>query len=591
MSLRTIDRFTQLLALLLLASLATPLLAQGDEPQSLFIDRVDVNVINVEVFVTDRQGNRVTDLTAEDFEISEDGQPVEISNFYSVAYEDQVLKGLDRDRAAIEAGNTPAATARPADQQLNLVVYVDHFNLSPQNQKRVLDNLGGFLEDRVNQGDQIMLVGYNRKVKVVQPFTRDRARVLDGLNKLKKTATYRQVDEQQRREVMRRIAPSPSGRGIPTTSPDQAYMHLRAYVEQARLDLRASTTALASVVRSLAGMPGRTSVLYVSDGLPKRPGEDLYQVLSDLYGVEGFESNGAQIDPLIESLNENQSQILNNIIRHANAHQVTLYTLDARGTRGASTESAQYNVLTPAPGGRTGQDAINTFSYQESLLDLSDATGGTAILNTFNFDGAFADLSEDLDSFYSLGYRSKHGGDGEYHKIDVRVKRPGLKVRHRAGFVDKPEQERVADRTFSSLLFNMESNPLGIALDFGQPDKQGRKQFHLPILVRIPFDNITLLPNGDNVEGRLKIFIAVQDEKGAISDLQEIPYPVQIPAAQTAAAKGQQVGYQTTLLIREGVPKIAVGVWDELSGDESFVHKSVLVGKPPKGATITRSGR
>ncbi len=78
---------------------------------------------------------------------------------------------------------------------------------------------------------------------------------------------------------------------------------------------------------------------------------------------------------------------------------------------------------------------------------------------------------------------------------------------------------------------------------------------------------------------RLRIFIAVQDDEGGISKTHEFPYPLTVPREQVAAARDREIGYSTSLKIRRGMPKVAVGVWDELSGTESFVHKSLLVGQ------------
>ena len=49
-----------------------------------FFETVDVNVVNVEVFVTDKKGNPIRGLTADDFEILEDRRPVKLTNFYAV---------------------------------------------------------------------------------------------------------------------------------------------------------------------------------------------------------------------------------------------------------------------------------------------------------------------------------------------------------------------------------------------------------------------------------------------------------------------------------------------------------------------------
>ena len=580
---RPLVPFIVLLPLWLVALTAT---AQ-QEPASLFIERVDVDVINVEVFVTDKSGRRVTGLTPDDFEIYEDGRPVEISNFYAVAAEDRLMQDLARDREMIRNGR-PLRIGRPElpeDQQLNLMVYIDHYNLRPNTQARVLDQLEGFLEDRVAQGDNIMLVGYDRRIRVVQNFTQDNELIAAGLKKLSKVATHRQIDDLERRQVMLRMARFPSAQsgntiGSQTLAGDDinvAYQLVRAYVERVRNDLRYTLNALQDVSSSLAGLPGRKAILYVSDGLPQRPGEALYQQMLDLFGNSlPAGAGGRSLDPFIEALEQDETHLLNRITQQANAHQVTLYTLDARGS-GGGTDSAEFADLSAGTGGHTTIDNIRKFNLQEPLIALANATGGSAILNTYAFENALGGVAQDFDSFYSLGYRSRHGGDGKYHKIDVKVKREGLRLRHRSGYLDKPEVERVADRTLSSLILSVEKNPLGVNIDFGVPEKEGRGKFLLPVLVRIPFRQITLLPDGEVEQGRLRIFMAVQDEDG-VSETHEFAYPLTVPREQLAAARDREIGYSASLKIRRGAPKVAVGVWDELSGTESYVHKSLLVG-------------
>ncbi len=585
-----------LLQLLLLAAwvllpLSSRLAAQDDTPAELFIDRVDVNVVNVEVFVSDRDGNHVTDLSVEEFEILEDGQPVEISNFFTVARRDKVLDNLERDRDLISGQSPPIGAAPrirevPEDQRLHLLIYMDLLNMRPQSKKRVLADLKGFLEDRMTQGDRVMLVGFNRSIDVVEPFTEDREAIFRGLAALEKAATYRQIDLANLRRTVRNMSTDAAAGDF-----DSAYQNLRSYVQGANNDLRQTIKGLGSVVRSLAGLPGRKALLYVSDGLPQRPGEELYSLLRELTGTESFSGFGGDlIDPSIEALRQDQSSLYSSVTREANAHQVTLYTMDARGSAGESTLSAEFNFFTETAGGRGDFDAIRSMSFQEPLLELAITTGGSAVLNTFNFEQALGGISRDFDSFYSLGYRSRRGGDGKYHDIEVRITRPGLRVRHREGYLDKPEGERVADRVLSSLILDLEKNPLGVELDFGTPEKIGRGKYLLPIIVRVPFRDLTLLPHGEVEEGRLSIFVAVQDERGGISDLAKIPYPLSIPNALVARAREQELGYQTQLKIGRGTPKIVVGVWDELSGTESFVQKRVLVGEE-KGRKKKKSGR
>ena len=271
--------------------------------------------------------------------------------------------------------------------------------------------------------------------------------------------------------------------------------------------------------------------------------------------------------------------MFDSIVREANAQQVTIYTVDARGAGGASLVGAEFSNQSPGPAGNSVLAAARNFNLQETLIDLSESTGGRSILNTTNFDEAFDTMASDFDVFYSLGYSLPEGGDGAYHDIEVVVRHPDYKVRHRQGFLDKPEEDRVADRTLSSLMLDTIDNPLGIGLTFGRPERKGKKRdkLLLPILVRIPVKEVTFLPNGDVQQARLKIFLVVQDEQGRVSDLFTQPYPLEVQGAQLAAAKSQDLGYSAQLEVRQGTANIAVGVWDEISGSKSFFQDRVLV--------------
>lgn len=575
--------------------LCSPILAgaqqqqQPSEPPPLFVEQVDVNVVNVEVFVTDKSGARVAGLTADDFEIYEDGEPVEVSNFYTIEWQDTLLPG---NRTAVE---DPAELPRPRkelppDQRLSLVVYVDHATLEPAARRQILEVLEGFLEDRLIEGDAVMLVGYHRTLEIVEPFTRDHHRIVEALRQMSKDAAYGPMSRLQRRQVMRSMELLVAQEG----GFDQAHQLVRSHVQSVRSEVRREVKAMEKVVRAMAGLPGRKAMLLVSGGLPQRPGEDLYQYLQDLSGVVNLTGVGdLSVDLTMETLAEDQSAVFQRIARQANAHQVTLYALDANGAQGSPSLSAEMGMEDVGIGltGGTTMDALRAQNVQEPLIYLAQATGGASILGTNNFDDALTRMATDFDTYYSLGYNSPGAGDGEFHRIEVKVDRPGLRVRHRSGYTDKPRQERVADRTLSSLLLDLESNPLNVEVEFGEPEERDRKTFYLPVLVRIPFEEVTLIPNGDRQEGRLEIFVAVKDEKGQISDLHQQDYPVRIPEDQLELAMEQSIGYYAKLAIRPGRPKVAVGVWDEISGEESFVQSEVLVGAAPRDEGKGRRGR
>jgi VWFA-related protein len=565
----------------------------AEEP-SLFVDTLDVNVVNVEVFVTDRDGNRVAGLSVDDFELYEDGEPVEITNFYTV-------EGGEVGPAGGGGGEPGSAgppaepitgeppVARPAEQQLHLAVYIDNSRLHPGPRRKILEELEGFLEIRLREGDLVMVAESDRSLEIVEPFTRDHSRIVQALSRISRASASGPLAEAEYRRIMRLIpgllsAPDRTGGiggeggtspGINSAGADHAYEMVKNYAQQQAAEVQRQAKMLRSMVQALAGLPGRKALLVVSGGMEQRPGEALYHYIED--------ASGRPV--LLEAMREDQRRTFNAITREANAHQVTLYTLDGNGAAGLRSISAEHSAEAAGAhslSGGASLDAIRTQNLQEPLIHLADATGGQSILNTSNYDGALSRAAVDFDAYYSLGYRSPGSGDGKLHRIEVRVQRPGVKVRHRAGYVDKPQSERVADRTLSSLLLAVESNPLGIEIELGQPERRSDRRWLLPVMVRIPFRQLALIPHGDAEEGRINLYLAVQDEHG-VSDLHHHLYPVRVPSDQLAEAREQTLGYYAMLEIRPGTPTLAVGVWDELSGVESFVRKEVEAGGEATG--------
>ena len=124
------------------------------EGQEFFADIVSVNVVNVDVYVTDKKGNPITGLTKNDFELFEDRKPMAVTNFYAVeggkpsAASDP---GPVLAPVAGPAGAPPAPEPIPEDQRLRLIVYVDNFNIHPFNRNRVLREMRTFLNQQIGR--------------------------------------------------------------------------------------------------------------------------------------------------------------------------------------------------------------------------------------------------------------------------------------------------------------------------------------------------------------------------------------------------------------------------------------------------------
>lgn len=539
--------------------------------QDEFVDIVNVSVVNVDVYVTDKKGNRVTGLTRDDFEIFEDGRNVAITNFYAV--EDGKAASPEAEEAAVPAA-PPTAAAPPApptldrvrtpeDQRLRLVVYIDNFNVHPFNRNRVMGELRAFLNEKLGRDDQVMLVSYDRSLHIRRTFTSDPGLIAAALLELEKVSGHAVHHDSDRRDVLIRIEDSRSAA--------EAMSHARSYAQSVYNDLSFSIDALKNIVDSLAGLPGRKAVLYVSDGLAMIAGQDVFYAVQNKYGTE---STG-----LTEQFQYDTSRRFNELTAQANANRVTFYTIDAAGLRVYSSTSAE-NAGSGSAGSAVFIDSIQISNLQGTLQMLAEKTGGVAIINSNKVTPQLERIAKDFNTYYSLGYTPNHYGDGRYHKIEVKLKQrnKGLLVRHREGYRDKNTEARMTDGTLAALNFPFENNPLGVEVELGKATRRGDGFYVQPVTIRIPIGKLVLVPRGQTHEARVRVFIAAADGDGNQSEVQHVPVPISIPAAELASAAGKHYTYSVSLLMRGGDQKVAVGVRDDVAAEASFVSRVLRVG-------------
>ncbi len=542
------------------ATAETPDEAQA-EGDSAFFETVDVTVVNVEVFVTDKKGNPITGLGRDDFEILEDGRPVTITNFYAVE-SGRPVAGVEPAPEAAPAAPEAVPAPIPEEQRLNLVVYVDNFNIRPFNRNRVFRRLREFLHDKLDSEDRVMLVTYDRSLHVRHGFTSDSTLIANALFELEEMTGHAIHQDSERRDVLRDIEEA--------ESMGEVQWRVRQYAESLYNDLSFSISALSELVRSLGGLEGRKALLYVSDGLPMSAGEDLYHALQMKFHDSSV---------LAQSRDYHAGRKYRELAALANANRVTFYTIDAAGLRVYSSVSAERATAARNAGLDTMVDSIAISNLQSTLRFLADQTGGLAIVNSNDVGPGLERIAGDFDSYYSLGYTPAHAGDNRFHDIKVKVDRKGLNVRHREGYRDKGLHARMAESTVASLMYGMEKNPLNVAfrVGSGNKDEEG-KHFLVPIEVDIPIASIVLVPREAFHEGRLRLFFSAIDEDGDMAEVSEVPIDIRIPSERLEEAREQPYRFQVSLRMRAGGHRLAVGVRDLLGAAESFVTRSVVVG-------------
>jgi VWFA-related protein len=539
------------MALGLLLAPAFPLAAQGPDRQppiqESFGEAIDVSVVNLDVFVTDRKGEPVTGLRREDFEIREDGKPVEISNFYA---ESRGTAAAPAPAAASASART--AAERPVAQRLRLVVFVDDVNLTPANRSRILQSTGRFLHSELKPGDEVMLVRYDQRLSIRRQFTSDLGLLDSDLEEILKLPTDVRKYEASFNQAVQKISFARLA-GEPVGS--LAEGAIMSWAGEESIMVQGSLDALDSVVSWLAGVPGRKAVLYVSNGLPLVPGLDLYTIYT-----RAAQSGSAE--KRISGMRAQQFDLttrFRQLTSHASRNRVAFYPIEAYGTR--ETEGSLF-------------DSTSLANRQDGLRFLAEDTGGRALLNATDVPGALARVSQDLATYYSIGYQPQRGGDEAEHKITVRVKSKGAQARYRQWYRDKPVGEVVAEGTLAVMRFGPEDNPLGAALEI----VPGKMPGETVVRVKVPISKLYLEPQDGSRQGRLRLYVVASGEGGTTPVRQTKLVTVQIPAAEAEAGVKRDYTHEISIPLKPGSYALGVGVRDELATTTSYLRRDFVAG-------------
>jgi VWFA-related protein len=534
------------------------------QPGQIFVDTVNVQIINIDAYVRDGDGKPVVGLEADDFELIVDGKPSRIANFYAVSSDpkQQIVK-----QAALPDElpvNEVALDARPLDQKLHVVLYIDNFNLTPFSRNKVLSELRQFLRTELSEDDEVMLVTYDRALNMRQPFTNRIESVSRALIELEDMSAQRIHLNSDRIDALKIIEDADSFQEAFSTAED--------YANKVRNDTEFTIKALLSLVDNLAGSPGRKALIYVGDGLPMIAGEEAFWGVQMVFNDQMSMVRVAEYD---------FSRDFQQLAAQANANRVSFYTVDARGLSVLSQAQVDYDIA-GAPGERARLDQITNSNLQAPFQLLAEKTGGRAIINTNRFLPDLVRVADDFRSYYSLGYLSPTPGDGRYHDVQVRLrdKQRGWTVRHREGYRDKTVESRMHDGTLSALHLSLEENQLNAKLIFGPQSLRADGLYEVPFRVVIPWDKIVLVPQAGVHHGSLRVWLAAKDEDDKLSDVQQVPLEIAFPSDQLSRTEGGDYVQTLSLTMEPGYQDVAVGVRDLMGGTQAFIRQGVRVGRP-----------
>jgi VWFA-related protein len=439
---------SKILAVLLVVAAAVAMADEGPQETAekpvgglAFADEVQVTVVNIDVYVRDRNGDPVTGLGPEDFRVLQNGVEMPVSNFAELNAE--VIRHRVSEQAFQAPTKVTAPAAEPEDEldikPIFVVLFIDHENIETLDRNRVLRRVREFVTENLDEPVQMMVVSRTQSLNVLQPFTSESREVNGALRSMTMATGGREERETERQAIIKSMNEARNqdyGSSVNTQSGASLDMRQRVstFAAEEAYSLRMTLDGLRQVIAMLSGIEGRKSIIYVSSGLPMEPGLGLMQDYAMTFGDQSILSLRGRYDG---------TRLFHELTSVANAQEVSLYSIDATGLNpldGFEAESAYSRDPTAS--------SLGSKNYQASLTYMAEATGGIAVVNTNDVSGGLVKITDDLFNYYSLGYPLGSSDQDRVHHIKVEL--TGDKkydLRHRRRFVEKSFESRIQDRS------------------------------------------------------------------------------------------------------------------------------------------------
>lgn len=417
------------------------------KPEDVDVVRITTNLVQVDAVVTDKSGKVVTDLKPEEVQIFEDGHQQKITHFsYNVTATPPAERLPERaPKPAIvdkSAPPIPTVTLKPEQVRRAMAIVVDDLGLSFESTHFVRQALKKFVDEQMQPGDLVAIIRTSGGIGVLQQFTADKRQLYAAIERIKWYANGRSGVSAI--AAFESQPPGSSSPGDDNTTDTNGTDELNQFRE----DIYAVGTlgALSYVIRGLRELPGRKSILLLSDG------------------IKVFNRD----DP---SKSDRVQQALFKLTDQANRASVVIYTMDARGlqTLGLTAADDVSGMSSDQIQQQMSNRRADFFEGQNGLNYLAQETGGIAIRNTNDLARGVKRVLEDQRGYYLIGYRPDAStfdpktGRRKFHHLALKVTRPGkFNIRMRNGFFGvTDERQQSAPRTLAQQLIGALSSPFG----------------------------------------------------------------------------------------------------------------------------------
>ncbi len=523
--------------------------------------RITTNLVQVDAVITDKNGKPVTDLKPEEVQILEDNRSQKITHFSFISAGPGGAIPTPKPDSRTPA--VPPARLRHQDVRRTIAIVIDDLGLSFQSISSVRRSLKKFVDEQMQPGDLVAIIRASGGIGALQQFTTDRRQLSAAIDAVKYYAGGRAP-----------ISPFDPLQ-LPTPGRFGELMDQKAdELNELRDDVFTVGTlgAISYVIRGLSDLPGRKSVLLVSDGF-KLTTAEFPNRTTDFGKPGGNDRTLQRLQRLID-----QASRASVVVHTLNPTRLQYFGLRAEDSMGDPTNPS--GARTPAKSRELiGDRRDQALDLQTGLNFLADKTGGIAIRNTNDLTAGIKRVMDD-QGYYLIGYRpdqttfNMRTGRRTFHQLSLRVTRPGsFIVRMRNGFygVSDSETAAIADAPREQILhalispFGASAVPVRLTSLFANDAKQGS---YMRSLLHVDGGALTFTDEPDGWhQAKFDVVAVTFGENGNIID--EVGRVDQLRVKGEAYERVLKSGfvYMLTVPIKKaGAYQLRVALRDQASG-------------------------
>jgi VWFA-related protein len=536
--------------------------------------RVSVRLVLADAVVTDKDGKVITGLGSQDFTVLEDGKPQKVT-MVSFEQPGEMARALRGQRASMPPNVTTNRPAYRMPSGAPVIVLLDALNTPVRDQSRARLEMLKYLDKQLQPGQQIAVYTLARSLKMLQDFTDDPALLKAAVQSFNPLVSMELqiADVNQRLPRLSGALPDSSVRntgrdpGLFLSRMQDFYNEQANVVTDARVGM--TLTAFRGVAQAVAGLPGRKSLVWVSGAFPLAT----YSRIIEYSANPNNDPNRVRIDNLYEDKLRETDSILTDA-------QVAVYAVDARGLVGQLLGGAESQGVDAAGALVSGAEYAQNLQLasgslqetQATMKQVAGDTGGKVFINQNDLDHSVAMSVQDGASYYLLGYSPEGKADGKYHKIEVKVNRPGATVRARHGYyaVSSGDDAKATKQREAEV---------GMAMQYGSPGATG-VTFDARVVPPSPaakakvgvdfiVDPITIsaVDAGGGGKGlALEFHVAAYGTDGKMAGQKDVAIKPTLKPADFTRIQQQGLPYHVDVELPPGRYTLRLGVVDQHSG-------------------------